>query len=89
MCIVIVRQAGPCRNPNPSPVRGMTLQFKVADVSSVLSVCAVLMSVQQLAAQFGSMLQPTDVVGVRLAAYQLFTDVVSVPGALAWAGGRE
>ncbi|GLC45454.1 hypothetical protein PLESTM_001736400 [Pleodorina starrii] len=51
-------------------------QFKCADVASVLSVCASLISVQQLAQQYGALLQPSDAVGVRLAGYQLFTEAV-------------
>ncbi|PNG99992.1 hypothetical protein TSOC_014210, partial [Tetrabaena socialis] len=50
--------------------------FKRADVSSVLTVCASLMSVQQLAALYGGMPPPYEAAGVRLAAYQLFTDVI-------------
>ncbi|KAG2429153.1 hypothetical protein HYH02_014188 [Chlamydomonas schloesseri] len=53
-------------------------QFKRADVSSLLPVCGALVSVGQLAglaAQYGVMLGPADVVGVRLAAFQLLTDV--------------
>ncbi|EFJ50787.1 hypothetical protein VOLCADRAFT_88661, partial [Volvox carteri f. nagariensis] len=51
-------------------------QFKCADVTSVFSTCATLISLQQLAQLYGSLLQPTEVVGVRLAAYQLIIDAV-------------
>ncbi|GIL83720.1 hypothetical protein Vretifemale_12459 [Volvox reticuliferus] len=51
-------------------------QLKRADVTSVFSACATLISIQQLAQQYGALLQPTDVVGVRLAAYQLIIDAV-------------
>ncbi|GLI64319.1 hypothetical protein VaNZ11_007546 [Volvox africanus] len=51
-------------------------QLKRADVTSVFSACATLTSIQQLAQQYGALLQPTDVVGVRLAAYQLIIDAV-------------
>ncbi|KAG2446350.1 hypothetical protein HXX76_000937 [Chlamydomonas incerta] len=53
-------------------------QFKRADVSSLLPVCGALVSVQQLAGlagQYGLMLGAADVVGVRMAAFQLLTDV--------------
>jgi hypothetical protein len=36
-----------------------------------------MISLQQLVQQYGAMLQPTDVVGVCMAAYQLFTEAVS------------
>jgi hypothetical protein len=51
-------------------------QFKRADVSQVLSVCAVLLSPQQLVARFGTALGATDALSLRLSGYQLFTEAV-------------
>ncbi|KAG2492597.1 hypothetical protein HYH03_009257 [Edaphochlamys debaryana] len=53
-------------------------QFKRAEAPTVLSVCASLLTTPaaQLAAGAAGGAQPGDVMGVRLAAYQLFTDVV-------------
>lgn len=76
----LLSSSSPLPNSFALPARCLP-QFKRADVSSLLPVCGALVSVQQLAglaAQYGVMLGATDVVGVRMAAFQLLTDVVSV-----------